>query len=240
MEIEFSGTESACSYLPAQRSLMQYRMAFSLTDERYEDLLSRGWRRFGRTLFRPVCTACRACQSLRVSVPEFQPTKSQRRCGKKNSHIEVVIQKPTVSEEHLSLYNRYHEDMHLRRQWPVRTITPAEYRDSFLDGEFSFSREFQYRHQGILIGLGLVDMTARVMSSIYFFHDPDFRDAALGTHSVQCELAEGRRTGREWLYMGYYIADCPSMNYKNRFGPHQILQRYVSDDQSPVWLTQTH
>ena len=25
------------------------------------------------------------------------------------------------------------------------------------------------------------------------------------------------------------------MNYKNRFTPHQILQRFVADDEDPVW-----
>jgi arginyl-tRNA--protein-N-Asp/Glu arginylyltransferase len=35
--------------------------------------------------------------------------------------------------------------------------------------------------------------------------------------------------------MGYYIRDCASMNYKNRFRPHEILQSYVADEEVPVW-----
>ena len=237
-ELEIEGSESPCSYLPGQTARMVYRLAYKMSEKRYEHLLSRGWRRFGRTLFRPACAACRACQSLRVIIPEFSPSKSQRRCLAQNSDVTVSIHKPGLSDEHISLYNRFHLDMHHRRQWPFREITREHYSDSFLDGQFSFAREFQYRHREQLIGLGLVDVTDNVMSSIYFFHDPDWRDAALGTYSLVREIDNGRAHLRQWLYMGYYIRDCGSMNYKNRFRPHQILQSYVADTETPDWVTQ--
>ncbi len=234
-EIEIAGSESRCSYLPRQSATMVYRLAIRLSATRYDALLSRGWRRFGRTLFRPVCSGCQACQSLRVIVPEFQPSKSHRRTLRKNSDVEVLIQRPTVTDEHLELYNSYHLDMHYRRQWPFRRINHDQYYESFLDGNFSFSREFQYRQNGRLIGLGIVDITDTAMSSIYFVHDPEYRDSALGTFSVLCELQEGMRSNRNRLYMGYYIQDCPSMNYKNRYLPYEILQEYVCDSQEPDW-----
>jgi arginine-tRNA-protein transferase len=28
---------------------------------------------------------------------------------------------------------------------------------------------------------------------------------------------------KEWLYLGYQIDECPAMNYKTRFHPHQRL-----------------
>lgn len=234
-EIEVKGTESGCSYLPDQYATMVFRWALLLSESRYESLLARGWRRFGNWLFRPACAACRACQSLRVRIPEFRPSRSQRRVRTQNSELTVTIHSPSVTEEHLALHNDYHRDMHHRRQWPVRELTREQYTETFLDGDFSFSREFQYRHRGRLVGLGLVDMTPNAMSSIYFVHAPEYRDAALGTFSLLTELAEGRTTGRQWLYLGYYIRDCRSMNYKNRFRPHQILQEYVSDDEEPDW-----
>ncbi len=239
-ELEIEGSESPCSYLPGQTARMTYRLAYKLTESRYEQLLSRGWRRFGRTLFRPACSACVACQSLRVMIPEFAASKSQRRVISKSpelTDLTVIVQKPSMSDEHISLYNRYHLDMHHRRQWPFREITREHYFDSFVDGHFPFAREFQYRHHGKLIGLGLVDVTKSVMSSIYFFHEPEWRDAALGTYSVIREIEEARAHARQWLYMGYYIRDCGSMNYKNRYRPHQILQHYVADDETPIWET---
>jgi arginine-tRNA-protein transferase len=234
-ELEIEGSDSPCSYLPGQTAKMTYRLAYKMSESRYEQLLSRGWRRFGRTLFRPSCAACSACRSLRVTIPEFTASKSQRRVLAKTPALTLIVQKPTVSEEHIALYNRYHLDMHQRRQWPFRSIDGTHYFDSFIDGHFSFAREFQYRHDGKLIGLGLVDVTRTVMSSIYFFHDPEWRDAALGTYSVLREIEDGRQHGRQWLYMGYYIRDCGSMNYKNRYRPNQLLQHYVADAETPDW-----
>lgn len=234
-ELEIEGTEGPCSYLPGQSSRMIYRLAYRLTETRYEQLLSRGWRRFGRTLFRPACAACAECRSIRVSIAEFSPSRSQRRLLAKSPSYSVTVRRPSVSAEHLSLYNRYHLDMHHRRQWPFREITSEQYADSFLDGQFSFAREFQYRLDGKLVGLGLVDITKSVMSSIYFYHDPALRDQAIGTCSVLKELEDGRQNGRQWLYMGYYIRDCGSMNYKNRFSPHQFLRDSVSDQDVPEW-----
>lgn len=234
-EMEMMGTESDCSYLPGRRSLMEYRFALSLSAERYEHLLERGWRRFGRTLFRPVCRMCSECRSLRVVIPEFKATKSQRKIRNKNTDVELKVGPVTVTDEHIDLYNRYHLDMHKRRGWPAREICADEFHDSFIDGEFPFTREFQYRLNGRMIGLGIVDMTGSVMSSIYFVHDPDLRDRALGTMSVLRELETGANNGQRVLYMGYYIRDCGSMNYKNRFGTHELLQDYAADGEPAVW-----
>lgn len=236
LEYEIAGEESDCSYLPGQQARMTYRLVMEMSAARYESLLQRGWRRFGRTLFRPACAACRACQSLRIDIPAFRPSRSQRRILQRSLDIEVTIGRPTVTPQHLELYNAYHLDMHRRRGWPFRKMDRSQYHESFLDGSFEFSREFQYRQDGRLVGVGLVDVTDHAMSSIYFFHDPACREAALGTFSVLKELDDGQRMRRQWLYMGYYIRDCPSMNYKNRFSPHQILQSYVADDQDPEWL----
>jgi arginine-tRNA-protein transferase len=235
MELEIPGAPGACSYLPGQTAHMVYRIAYGLKTPRYEHLLERGWRRFGRTLFRPSCPSCCACRSLRVGIREFRPSKSQRRCLNANRQLELVIGQPTVTREHLVLYNRYHADMHQRRGWAFREIDEANYSESFLDGKFPFSREFQYRLNGELVGLGIVDVTPAVMSSVYFFHDPDLRSRGLGTFSLLNELLDGSTAGRKWLYLGYYIRDCQSMNYKNHFRPHQVLETYCSDAETPDW-----
>ena len=234
-ELEIEGSKTPCSYLPGQTARMMYRIAYELSEARYEQLLSRGWRRFGRTLFRPVCSACSECRSLRVCVPEFKPNKNQRRTLTRNAGLTLTVQKPSVTADHISLYNLYHRDMHHRRQWSFREITEEHYYESFLEGQFPFAREFQYRDNGRLVALGLVDMTASAMSSIYFFHDPEYRENGLGTYSIQKEIEFGINHSRKWLYMGYYIRECDSMNYKNRFRPHQILRNYVTDEDPPVW-----
>jgi leucyl-tRNA---protein transferase len=234
-EMTVLGADSACSYLPDQLSRFEHRWIWSLSSQQYEALLSRGWRRFGRALFRPTCRTCRECRSLRVVLADAQATKSQRRCRNRNSDIRIIVQSPTVTEEHVALYNAYHSDMHQRRGWPLQTTTCDDYYGFFVDGEFEFSREFLYLQGDRLIGIGLVDMTDRVQSSLYFVHHPEWRDRSPGTFSVLSEIEAGQAAGREYLYLGYYIRDCRSMNYKNRFRPHEFLQSNVSDAETPVW-----
>lgn len=237
-ETEIGGSVDPCSYLPHQSARMTYRLAEQLTEQRYEQLLERGWRRFGRVLFRPNCPTCNACSGIRLPISTFLPSKSQRRCLKTFADIanlDLTISDPSLSREHIQLYNNYHRDMHHRKQWPFRTITASQYIEAFLEGQFPFSREFQYRHNGQLVGLALVDITANSLSSIYFFHDPEWRDLGLGTYSILQEIETGRRLEKDYLYLGYYIRDCSSMNYKNNYRPHQMLTSFPNDQQTPLW-----
>ncbi len=234
-ELMLTGEESDCSYLPGSVARFEYRWAVDLSAERYECLLERGWRRFGRTLLRPICRQCRECRSLRVLLTQFQPSKSQRRCLSRNSDVRMVVQRPTVTDAHLRLYNDYHRDMARRRGWPFRPVTPEDYHESFVDGDFEFARECLYLRGSQLIGIGMVDMTSRVQSSVYFIHDPAWREKGPGTYSILSEIEAGRAADRDYLYLGYYIRGCGSMNYKNRFRPHELLQGYVSDSERPLW-----
>ena len=93
--------------------------------------------------------------------------------------------------------------------------------------------------QGKLIGVGLIDMTPRVQSSIYFIHDPSWRPSAPGTFSILSEIQHGQASGRDHMYLGYYIRECESMSYKNRYTPHEFLRKYVPDVEVPVWQSPT-
>ncbi|TMQ33816.1 MAG: arginyltransferase, partial [Planctomycetota bacterium] len=59
--------------------------------------------------------------------------------------------------------------------------------------------------------------------AIYFFYDPAERWRSLGTWNVLCILEEARRRGVRHVYLGYYVEGSPSMVYKGRFRPNQIL-----------------
>ncbi|WP_166823242.1 arginyltransferase [Thalassoroseus pseudoceratinae] len=224
-----------CSYLPDETASLEYRVVGQISATEYESWLSRGWRRHGWHFFRPACPNCVKCQSLRVDVAAFQPTKSQRRTLKRNSDVRVVVQPASVSEEHLRLYNDWHADMHVRSGWRAEEIDARQYSESFLMGDWEFSQEFLYFRNDRLIGVGLVDVLADSLSSVYFYHDPEWRPNGPGTFTILQEIEYARAHGKRWVYLGYYIAECQSMAYKNRFGPHEILAWYPEADESPQW-----
>ena len=206
-----------------------------LTSGPFYELLRRGWRRHGAHFFRPRCPVCTQCRSLRVLADEFQPTRSQRRILGKNSDVTVKVQTPAVTADHIRLFNAYHADMTDRRGWSRSTTDEVDYENSFLVGVWPFAREFQYYRANRLIGVGLVDVVDEAVSSVYFYHDPDWRPQAPGTFSILQELEFCRQTGRRYNYLGYWISACQSMQYKSNFGPHEILERYVEETEEPCW-----
>ena len=63
-----------CSYLPGQQSSLEHKVMTEVSSEEFEELLSRGWRRFGPTYFRPACQACAECVTLRIPTATFRPS----------------------------------------------------------------------------------------------------------------------------------------------------------------------
>jgi arginine-tRNA-protein transferase len=60
------------------------------------------------------------------------------------------------------------------------------------------------------------------LSAIYFFYDPDERDRSLGTWNVLCLLDAAVRRGLPYVYLGYFVEGCASMEYKVRFVPNEL------------------
>jgi arginyl-tRNA--protein-N-Asp/Glu arginylyltransferase len=225
----------ACSYLPEETATLEYRILYGISDEQYEQLLFRGWRRFGTHFFRPACANCVKCRSIRVDVAAFEPSKSQRRCEKKNATIRVEVDAPTITQAHLHLYNAYHASMRDEKGWKERATDREEYAQSFLEGQWPFSHEMRYYRGRELVGVGLVDVVPGATSSVYFYHAPDWRPDNPGTFSLLQEIALARQLGKRHLYLGYWIPENRSMNYKASFRPHQLLTSYHADEVVPQW-----
>jgi arginine-tRNA-protein transferase len=202
---------------------MEYEYADQLTAEEYSQRMLAGWRRFGHTMFRPLCQACSACVSLRVDVARFRPNRSQRRVRKANADVvELRIGAPRVSGSRLELYRRFHAHRTLSRGWGDREEDPISYHSSFVQNPFP-TEEWCFHLDGSLVGLGLVDPLPVGLSAIYFVHDPDQLHRGLGIWNVLCLIEETRRRGLPHLYLGYWVADCLSLAYKAAFRPHDLL-----------------
>ena len=87
----------------------------------------------------------------------------------------------------------------------------------------------QYRVDGRLIAVGVVDVLPRCLSSKYLFWDPDYARLSLGKLSALKEIEWTQRQEREHCpslqsyYMGYYIHTCPKMTYKAAYAPSDLL-----------------
>jgi arginine-tRNA-protein transferase len=52
---------------------------------------------------------------------------------------------------------------------------------------------------------------------------------------VLTELDYARRRNIPHLYLGYWIQQNQSMNYKAGYVPHELLNSFVDDQVEPVW-----
>jgi arginine-tRNA-protein transferase len=213
----------ACTYLSAETSLLEYELVGGITPEEYEQRMDAGWRKFGHLLFRPVCEACSACRPIRIPVSEFKPSRSQRRAWKDNLHREVRIGPPKVDAERLALYQRYHEAQGERKGWSVEDISAKDYAFSFVKNPIP-AAEITVWEDGRLLAVTHLDLTPRTVSAVYHFYAPELRADGLGTYSILQAIEFACRTERPFLYLGYYVAGCASMEYKAKYEPHELLR----------------
>ena len=219
---EFS-INSKCSYLDDLEQTTYYKIIDNASSTQCQDFIERGFRRFGKMYFRPICATCNECQSIKIDVDNFSFSKSQRRVIKKAAHIKSFIRKPTMTKEHLELFEKYHSYMGDKKGWDVNEVTPQGYYSSFVDGHNDFGYEILYYDEDKLIGIDLIDVLDDGISSIYFYYDTDYTQLSLGKFSLYNQIMFAKESKLKWIYLGYYVQDCPSLSYKSHYKPYLTL-----------------
>jgi len=231
---EFSLNDK-CSYLDNKEQNTYYNMIENCTNTHCQELIERGYRRFGKMFFRPVCSGCNECQSIKIDVDNFQFSKSMRRVLKKGLSFDTFIRKPTLTQEHLSLFDKYHRFMRDKKGWDYQKTTANNYYSSFVDGHNEFGYEILYFDDEKLIAVDLIDILEDGISSIYFYYDPDYSDYSLGKLSLYKQISIAQKNDKKWIYLGYYVEQCPSLSYKADYKPYLTLKGRPQNDEEYVW-----
>ena len=176
-----------------------------------------GFRRAMNTSYIPICESCNSCQSLRVLVKKFQYTSSFKRILRKNADVSFSIETPEATEENHDLFCRYVMARHpsndmdtINRKYYQRLLKIAP------SGTFLLcARDESDR----LLGFSLVDDFSDGLSAVHSFFEPDMPKRSLGILLVLELIKLARTFGRDFLYLGYYIAETSNMAYKTRFMP---------------------
>lgn len=224
-----------CSYISGNSQTIHYKIIQECTKDQCETLILRGWRRFGTMYFRPICSDCHACESLKIDVEHYQFSKSERRILRKNNHLSVHIQPPSMSTDHLELFYRYHAYKHKTRNWDAPKIDPKNYHASFVNGHGDFGYEILYFENNKLIAVDLVDILNDGISSLYCYYDPHRNSLSLGKYTLLEQISLAKRLGLKWLYLGYYVQGCQSLEYKATYLPAKKLLGRPEEDVFPIW-----
>jgi len=207
-----------CPYLPGREARHLTVLPAPVFPGVYHALMDLNFRRLGPTFYRTGCECCAQCRMLRVPVAEFAPSRAQKRCRARNADVAVVVGPPAPGPEKADLYRRYLEARHDGQmdgsELELRALTAGSAVDT---------REIEYRVDGRLVAVGVADLEPHAMSAVYCYFEPAAARRSLGVFNVLWMIDECRRRGLPWLYLGYWVAGSPRMNYKANYRPCEAL-----------------
>ncbi|WP_224240693.1 GNAT family N-acetyltransferase [Hyalangium gracile] len=229
-----------CSYLADRQASLEQKVMTEVTAEEFDEMLVRGWRRFGPSYFRPACQTCAECEPLRIPTATFRPNRSQRRARAACARLRVEVRAPRVDAERLALYHAWHAWREEAREWAASDLSPRDY---FLQFAFPHpcAREVAWYDDAVggrprLVAVGLCDETPRAWSAAYFFFHPDYAHCSPGTANVVKQVELARERGIPHVYLGFRVRQCASLRYKGTFRPHELLQGRPAADEPPRWV----
>ena len=225
----YSTATYPCSYLPGRQSVSQVAVPPQLiTAGIYSELVRRGFRRSGDFTYRPTCEDCQACVPVRVPVSQFVPDRSQRRCLKAQGALQASERPLIYNQEHYQLYRRYQARRHAGGGMDLDNH--EQYAQFLLQSNVD-SRLVEFRENGELRMVSVIDVLNDGLSSVYTFFDPDIPGASFGTYNVLWQIGQCQANDLPYLYLGYWIRDCRKMSYKVRFRPTEGL---ISGSWQPI------
>jgi leucyl-tRNA---protein transferase len=223
----FITAPSPCPYLPGQMERKVFTHLITMDAKALHSQLSQsGFRRSQNIAYRPACDACKACQSVRIIVPEFEMTKSFRRIDRRNQNLKLFIVPSKATSEHYSLFRDYIDTRHGSGGMADMSVLDFA---AMVDETVVDTRVIELRRysnsisRGELVGAALVDFLEDGISMIYSFFRPDEPQLSLGTQLILEAIKLARARNLKYVYLGYLIKAAPTMAYKAKFLPQQRL-----------------
>jgi arginyl-tRNA--protein-N-Asp/Glu arginylyltransferase len=206
-----------CPYIEGNEERHEFFFADDIKYDEMDFLLSKGWRKFGQFLFRPKCETCNKCRPLRVPTKDYKNSKSNRRTIKSNQDIQVIFSPIEYKREHFYLYMKHSKERFEEKQ---------------IDNENDFTQSFfaytgtqimsEFYLENKLVAFGILDRGNNSLSSVYFVFDPQYSKRSLGVFGALKEIEYAQKQSLDYYYLGYWIKENRSMNYKAHYRPHEL------------------
>ncbi|MEE2688153.1 MAG: arginyltransferase [Pseudomonadota bacterium] len=183
----------------------------------FDKLSQGGFRRSHHIIYKPACTGCNACVPVRIPVDRFRRTKAWRRIINRNADLISTDVGSQITEEQFKLFQHYTNNRH--GDGEMAKMSRRDYAAMVLSSPVD-TVMVEFRHpDGSLIGGCLMDRLAGGLSAVYSFFDPKEHRRSLGSYIILWMIEEAKRLELDHVYLGYWVAGSPKMDYKARFSP---------------------
>lgn len=210
-----------CSYLEDKDARSQVAVPTeAINTQTYSQLVRLGFRRSGLFIYRPYCDDCKQCIAVRLPVIRFQASRSQRRAAARHQDLTTRIVPLAFYEAHYALYARYQSARHAGGT--MADDDRNQYAEFILKSHVS-SYLVEFFEGDTLRMVSLIDQLDDGLSAVYTFFEPDMPQASYGVYNVLWQIAECKRLGLPYLYLGYWVNHCRKMAYKMNFQPLEQL-----------------
>ncbi len=226
----FVTSPSPCPYLPGRMERKVFTELKGPNADPLNDALGRiGFRRSQTVAYRPSCSDCQACISVRVAADVFRPSTTQRRNRRRNGDLVASICQPWSTLEQFELLQRY-----LAARHPGGGMAHMDESDfaDMVEHTPVTSYVIEYREPcehgrpGRLVGACLTDRQGDGLSMIYSFYDPEHATrTGLGNYIILDHIERAATDGLPFVYLGYWVEGSARMQYKVRYRPLERLGR---------------
>jgi arginine-tRNA-protein transferase len=228
---------SPCPYLPGKRERKAFtNLAVSDADSIHNSLSQAGFRRSQTIAYRPACTRCNACRSVRVPTREYVQSRNDRRAIARNASLVRMPVQAIATREQFRLLRDYVKTRHDKGGMSEMT-----YRDyvTMVGGSPVQSLIFEYRDgtedDAPLVAVSITDVLRDGFSMVYTFFDPELDSRGLGHFMILDHIQHAQDLGLPHVYLGYWVKGSPKMDYKRRYKPLEVLDgdqwRTLRDDE---------
>ncbi len=217
-----------CPYLPGMTERKVFaNLPFSDGAHVNDELTHAGFRRSQNIAYRPACEGCDACISVRLPVPEFAPTRTQRKIISRNADLSRDLVEAEATMEQFVLLKRY-----LATRHPGGGMTDMTWADYVAMVEDTAVRThlIEYRlpstdgGPGDLVAVSLTDLLSDGLSMVYSFFDPALEKRSLGVFAILDHIRQAAAVNLPFVYLGYWVEGSTKMDYKAGFRPMEVLK----------------
>jgi len=222
-----------CSYLPNMLAQSLIAAPHHYIDSNaYDGLIEQGFRRSGKFAYRPHCENCNACIPVRIPVADFITNRSQKRAFKKHQTLSTYVLPLNFNQEHFELYQHYQNSRHCSVQESEENIGKHDTNETefakdqyknFLAQSNVETVMIEFRQDGMLKMVSVVDIVRNGISAVYTFYDTLDKHTSYGVYNILWQINWAKSLKIEFLYLGYWIQQSKKMAYKQNYMPQEAL-----------------